>query len=342
VISLSKPSGKFQWDIGRQETGDHYDPNDMGFLLYNNDVVNLLNLYYLIMKPVWKLINNTTTFTVRHTSLYKPDEFKSLSLSLQNQTTFTNFWNLYLQCGLVPLGYNDYYEPRVWGWVFKSPLAYTGTFRFGTDSRKMFRYAEYFTFTNTPGNNNFDYSFEYIPRLRMSDHLQFSLDLYTEQNLNNYGWVETAVDSLKNTVIYFGRRDITTWNNIITATYIFNMKMSLSLRLRHYWSQARYLQYYTLNRDGHLDYSGYIKNNDIDFNAFSVDLQYTWYFAPGSEISVVWKNQITSQGTEIQGGYFNNLGNTLGSPQTNSFSIKVLYYLDYAYLKKWFGHKKPA
>ncbi len=342
VISLSKPSGKFQWDIGRQETGDHYDPNDMGFLLYNNDVVNQLNLYYLILKPVWKFISNTTTFTVRHTALYKPDEFKSLSLSLQNQATFTNYWNLYLQCGLVPLGYNDYYEPRVWGWVFKSPLAYTGAFRFGTDSRKMFRYAEYFTFTSTPGNNNFDYSFEYIPRLRISEHFQLSLDLYTEQNLNNYGWVETAVDSLKNTVIYFGRRDITTWNNIIDATYIFNTKMSLSLRLRHYWSQARYLQYYTLNRDGHLDYSGYNKNNDIDFNAFSLDLQYTWYFAPGSEISVVWKNQITSQGTEIQGGYFNNLGNTLGSPQTNSFSIKVLYYLDYAYLKKWFGHKKPA
>ncbi|MCX6280467.1 MAG: DUF5916 domain-containing protein [Bacteroidetes bacterium] len=342
VISISKPSGKFQFDLGRQETGDHYDPNDMGFLLYNNDVVNQLNLYYLILKPTWKLINNTTTLTVRHTSLYNPGDFKSLSVSLQNQCTFTNYWNLYLQAGIVPLGYNDYYEPRVWGWVFKSPLSYTGSFRFGTDSRKMFRYAENFTITSTPGNNNLDYTFEYIPRLRLSDRIQLSLDLYTEKNLNNYGWVETSMDSMNNTVIYFGRRDITTWNNIIQATYIFNTKMSLSLRLRHYWSQAKYLQYYTLNRGGNLDYSNYNKNNNIDFNAFSVDLQYIWYFAPGSEISIVWKNQILSQGTEIQGGYFTNLGNTLGSPQTNSFSIRVLYYLDYAYLKKWFGKKKSA
>jgi hypothetical protein len=112
--------------------------------------------------------------------------------------------------------------------------------------------------------------------------------------------------------------------------------MSLTLRLRHYWSQARYLQYYTLNHEGNLDNSNYSRNNDINFNAFSVDLQYTWYFAPGSEMSVVWKNQITSQGTALQGNYLTDLGNTLGSPQSNSFSIKVLYYLDYMYLRKWF------
>ena len=342
LVGIGKPTGKFQWDIGRQEIGDHYDPNDMGFLPYNNDVVNKLTLNYLILKPFWKFINNTTTLVIRHSTLYKPDRFKSVSVSLQNQTTFTNYWNLLLQFSLIPLGYNDYYEPRVWGWVFKSPLAYTGSFKFSTDSRRMFKYTEIFTFTNTPGNNNFDYSFEYIPRLRLSDRFQISLDLYVDKNLNNYGWVETALDSMKNTVIYFGRRDVTTWNNIVAATYIFNTKMSLSIRVRHYWSQARYLQYYTLTPEGNLNNSNYYKDNNICFNAFSVDLQYIWYFAPGSEISVVWKNQITTQGTALQSSYFTGLGTTLGSPQTNSFSIRVLYYLDYAYLKKWFGKKKPA
>ncbi len=342
VVSFSKPSGKFQWDVTRQETGDQYDPNDMGFLLYNNDVVNRLNLYYLVLKPFWKFINNRTTFSLSQSSLYKPDKFKTFQISLWNQATFINYWNLYLQGSISPLGFNDYYEPRVWGWVYKTPLSYTGIARFGTDSRKMFRYAEYITITNSPGNKNFFYSFEYIPRLRLSDRFTISMDLYTEKNMNNCGWVETEVDSMNNTVIYFGRRDITTWNNVIAASYIFNTKMSLSLRVRHYWSEARYLQYYTLNREGNLENSSYNKNNNIDFNAFSVDLQYIWYFAPGSEISVVWKNQILSQGTEIQGGYFSNLGNTLGSPQANSFSIRVLYYLDYAYLRKWFGKKKPA
>jgi len=311
----------------------------MGFLLYNNDIVNRLNLYYLVLKPTWKIINSTTTLALRHNTLYKPNSLKSVSISVQNQTTYTNFWTTNLWLSISPLGFHDFYEPRVWGWLFKTPLNYSPTFVLATDSRKMFKYSQVFVITNTPGNHNFYYSFECIPRLRISDHLQIGIDIYAEKNLNNFGWVETGTDSLNNTVIYFGRRDISTWNNIISGSYIFNTRMSLTLRLRHYWSQARYLQYYTLNHEGTLDYSNYSKNNDINFNAFSVDLQYTWYFAPGSEMSVVWKNQITSQGTALQGNYLSNLSNTLGSSQSNSFSIKVLYYIDYMYLRKWFRRK---
>ena len=135
---------------------------------------------------------------------------------------------------ISPAGFHDFYEPRVWGRVFKTPLNYSPTVVFGTDSRKMFKYSQVFVITNTPGNNNFFYSFECIPRLRISDRLQIGIDIYAEKNLNNYGWVETGTDSLNNTVIYFSRRDISTWNNIITASYIFNTKMSLTLRLRHY------------------------------------------------------------------------------------------------------------
>ena len=336
ILSFSKPSGKFQWDIGRQETSDHYDPNDMGFILYNNDVVNRLNLNHLVLKPVWKIINSTSTLSLRHNTLYKPNSLKSVSISLQNQTTYTNFWTTSLLLSISPLGFHDFYEPRVWGWVFKTPLSYSTTLVFGTDSRKMFKYSEVFVITHTPGNNNFFFSFENLFRLRISDRLQIGLDIYTEKNLNNYGWVETGTDFLKNTEIYFGRRDVSTWNNIITASYIFSTRMSLTLRLRHYWSQARYLQYYTLNHEDNLESSNYNKNNNINFNAFSIDVQYTWYFAPGSEMSVVWKNQITSQGTALQDNYLTDLSNTFSNPQSNSFSIKVLYYLDYMYMRKWF------
>jgi hypothetical protein len=336
VVSLSRPTGTFQWSARRQETGDTYNPNDMGFLPYNNDVLNTLDLYYLIVKPVWKFIDTKTTFTASQSSLYKPSSFKTFEVSLENQTTFTNYWINILQAGTSPLGYNDYYEPRVWGWVYKTPLSYTGSWTLGTDSRKMFRYVHVATFKNIPGNSNFLYDLEVAPRLRLGERFSLSLDVLFEKNLNNSGWVETSTDSRENTLIYFGRRDITTWNNILTSTYIFNTKMSLSLRLRHYWSQAEYLQYYTLNREGHLDNSDFAKNFNINFNAFNVDLQFVWYFAPGSEISVVWKNQVTTQGNALAENYFTNLGNTLESPQSNSFSVRILYYLDYMYLKKWF------
>jgi hypothetical protein len=54
----------------------------------------------------------------------------------------------------------------------------------------------------------------------------------------------------------------------------------------------------------------------------------------------VWKNIIGTQDQAVEGDYWNNLGNTLQSPQTNSFSIRVLYYLDYLSIKKVLGKKK--
>jgi len=67
-------------------------------------------------------------------------------------------------------------------------------------------------------------------------------------------------------------------------------------------------------------------------------------FAPGSEMVVVWKNSvftfkeanslIMQSDEDLNRDYFYNLSHTIGSPAANSFSIKVLYYIDYQYLKK--------
>jgi hypothetical protein len=63
-----------------------------------------------------------------------------------------------------------------------------------------------------------------------------------------------------------------------------------------------------------------------------------WYFAPGSEMSVVWKNAINTYDDHLVHSYFTNLDHTISAPQSNSFSVRVLYYLDYQYIKKVFNH----
>ena len=80
-----------------------------------------------------------------------------------------------------------------------------------------------------------------------------------------------------------------------------------------------------------MNYSG---NPDVDYNTFNVDFSFIWDFAPGSQISFVWKNAIYMQDDQIDYSFFRNLSNTLSSPAANSFSIRVLYYLDAMYLKK--------
>src|ERR1035437_3886266 len=177
----------------------------------------------------------------------------------------------------------------------------------------------------SPSDENFRYSVTLTPRVRFSDRFAVTLSTTYEKNLNNHGWVKTNYDSLFNVITHFGRRDVSTISNILTVSYIFNTKASLSLRARHYWSKAKYLEFYTLNSNGTLapclrqaggDYN---QIHDINFNAFTVDLQFVWYFAPGSELSAVWKNIISTQDQAMADNYWNNLGNTLHSPQTNSF-----------------------
>lgn len=41
-------------------------------------------------------------------------------------------------------------------------------------------------------------------------------------------------------------------------------------------------------------------NQNIDFNSFNVDMGATWRFAPGSELTVVWKNSILNQNKLFQ------------------------------------------
>lgn len=109
-----------------------------------------------------------------------------------------------------------------------------------------------------------------------------------------------------------------------------------NVRIRHYWDKVRYQEFGALNNKGYPDllrYNGINENGDALFdrnvNIFNVDLQYNWRFAPGSDFIFVWKNQIFNNDKEYQRDYFSNLGGLFDSLQTNSFSVRVLFFLDY-------------
>ncbi|MCX6244731.1 MAG: DUF5916 domain-containing protein [Bacteroidetes bacterium] len=341
LFGIGKPSGHFQYEAYRYEADNRYDPNDMGFLTNNNEVINELKLMYQTVDPFWKILSTQSEFYLDYSTLYKPGNFTSLQLKADNMTNFTNFWANYLEVNYYPLGTHDYYEPRMWGWYYDKPMQYDFLWKIATDVRKKFRIHNTIGIMNAPDHKNFRYWIEMIPRIRLSNRFTISLTVHFEKNLNDYGWVDTQFDTLYQPLICFGRRDVTTINNILSAVYNFSTKASLNVRIRHYWSQADYLDFYTLNTDGKLTPGDYSMNPDINFNAFTADVQFTWNFAPGSELSVVWKNSITTQQGLLEDDYFNNFSNMISTPQSNSFSVRVLYYLDYLSLKKLFSKKKP-
>ena len=111
--------------------------------------------------------------------------------------------------------------------------------------------------------------------------------------------------------------------------------MSLNLSGRHYWSRGAYKKYLTLEANGDLtENETYNGNNNFSYNAFNIDLLFSWRFAPGSDLSISYKNAIEHEDTELLSHFGKNLDRTISQPQSNGISLKILYYLDYLCLRK--------
>jgi len=60
---------------------------------------------------------------------------------------------------------------------------------------------------------------------------------------------------------------------------------------------------------------------------------FRWYFAPGLELDIAWKNAAFAQKDVVVNNYWNNVRDTWLN-QSKSLSMKVLYYIDYNSFKK--------
>jgi hypothetical protein len=168
----------------------------------------------------------------------------------------------------------------------------------------------------------------------MNNKLSFIYEFSRNVKTDDIGCVNYAnPDSLT-----FGRRNMVTVSNTFSSVYKFTNRMSLSFRLRHYWSKAEYRQYYHLQADGYLGANNdYANNHNVSLNAFNIDMVFYWQFAPGSELNLVWKNSLLQRDPAVDTDYYYNFRNTLNSDQNNMISLKVLYYVDYLRLKKAFS-----
>ncbi len=66
----------------------------------------------------------------------------------------------------------------------------------------------------------------------------------------------------------------------------------------------------------------------------NVDAVFTWQYAPGSFINLVWKNAAHDFNRVVEHSYFKYFDNTMSADDNNNLSLKVIYFLDYLQLKK--------
>jgi hypothetical protein len=333
-VRLMKTSGRFRFTLSQYVEDDKYDPNDLGFLQANNQFSNSLQLNYNIYEPFWKLLRLNNTVFSWYKTQFKPRNFVEFGFGSNTWATFNNHLSAGLDFEFIPVDSYDYYEARIPGRAFRLPPEWSTSLMLSPDYRKAFIIDLELEYERL---KQFDYTEATIslsPRWRVNDQLSFrhTADINLEEN--DHGFADFATIDGQQEVI-FGRRSLETIENIFQTTYIFTSRLAFDFRLRHYWIMAKYQQYFQLDDEGYLIDTDYEQNNNFTFNTFNIDMILRWEFAPGSELALAWKNAIlTYNEGEAVDRYFDNLRNTLDSPADNSFSIKLLYYLDYLDLKK--------
>lgn len=335
-LDVAKIGGAWEYGVGYSMISDTYDPNDLGFLLFNNQQDYTLDFSYTRYTPWWKLNRFWWSNKLLYTRLYNPDTFTDFVVQTELGVYTRKFLFTEFQVTLEPIETYDYFEPREPGRFYAYPKNYKFSYVISTDYRKRFAIDVRTNYRNfdEPGRQKLFYAIE--PRFRANDKLSFIAGFEQVLHQNDIGWVNTIEEG-----IILGRRDRTITIPTLNAEYIFTKNMALRLRMRHYWQQVEYNKYFLLEEDGRLGETSYIgldddgqSSHNNNFNTFNIDLIYTWVFAPGSELSFVWKNAILTESNQLTEDYWTDIQETLEAPQTNSFSLKVLYFLDYLSLKR--------
>ncbi|OGX83920.1 hypothetical protein BEN48_03155 [Hymenobacter glacialis] len=355
-VGLSKISGSFTWSLTHGIESDTYNPNDLGILFGNNNIQQSLEGGYRIYKPFWKVNNLFTHGGVSHTLLYQDvrnrSRYQGIGFYSGANTTFTKS---FLQVGFNLNGdaaQHDFFEPRVYPlgeYYVRIPGSLNVSGFFNTDARKKWALSgnggirRYAADAQVPGRpNRMGYGLGFYPRYRVNDHLTFRYSTDFNFRDSQVGYVNGGLDAshpldqpLLGTLL-LGRRNVLTVSNVVSTAYTFTNRMSFTLRMRHYTSNVRYADFTALLPNGVETPVDYQRNRNNTYNAFNIDAVYSWWFAPGSQISVVWKNAGTTylQAEEATPQYFDNFNNTINTPHNNSVSVKVLYYLDYLALRK--------
>lgn len=328
-FGIGKYGGTWQYSYSRAVISDTYQQNDLGFLRRNNLISNNLSFSHNIFDPFWKLLNLSNGLRIRYNQLFQGSKFTSMGIEYNMRALFLSRFFLTMSVEYDPLGRRDYFEPRVAGRFYEIAPEFEMDFDISTDYRKRLYLDGEFGFQKRFSvYDQKEYSFEIKPTIRLSNRLNIAYGFELGREINDIGYVShTDPDN-----IFFGLRNTTTTENAIQSTYIFSNDLSLGFNLRHYWSRVDYLsRFFLLQDNGKLEeiMGPWVEAPDINYNAFTVDMKLTWNFAPGSQMTVVWKNIIESEQDVLIPGYLENMKNFLEQPQINSFSVKFLYYLDY-------------
>lgn len=338
-LNFAKVKGAFRYQLNNTVYSNTYNPRDFGYLEVNNLISNVLKLQYFRFTPSRHFNDITGELNFTYENLYKPTSYARFEIDGNLKLLFRSLQSLTFYLSATPIKKYDYFEPRVEGWKYKEPTAGYAGIEYSSDFRKKLAFKSMVGYWQASRFHKNSIYFTFEPRFQINDRISIGYKANWSFLKNAIGFVDKTPE---NDSIFFGRRNIVNIENVVNTKLSFSNKSSLNLRLRHYWSNVKYSEYYLLQRSGDMGVAIMEKNYNNNVNLFNADLIYNWRFSPGSELSVVWKNGISAFNQVTGKNYFGNIKDLFACEQTNSISVKVIYYIDYPLLQCLFGHRKQV
>lgn len=338
TLSFAETAGKYRYSFGSDFVTKDFNPNDLGINFYTNYYNFFNNVNYRILNPT-KLFNSFR-INLNNYIEFNKDSGKTQDASINANVNLTTVKNNYYGMGITvyPVEICDYYEPRTDG-------------RYVTIPRKIDAWASVSTNYNHKFAIDINPSISVVdepgraalgvdigPRYRFNDKLLLTYTFSFLKRNNNKGYIDSYDDDdNENTpkTIVFANRDVITYANTLSGKYAINSTMTLNLAVRQYWSSAENKNILKLDQDGTLDpYSQYTENKNSNFYSWNADLSYSWWFAPGSQLSVLYRNNASNFERVIYKDFKRSVTNLLNNDALKHvFSISVKYFIDYNAVK---------
>jgi len=331
-LDLEKVSGQNTFGLYANYVSKDYEINDLGINFYTNYSLFVPYYNYKIVNPTKFFnqfnINSNIETRINNTSgKFELIEFKA---QFNFQSKQNNFHNLVIQ--FEPFKTYDHYEPRTDGRYMRKFRTFNIGYLKSPNYNKKFLIDWQPSFYMGEKKDIYGWGMFLGPRWRPNDHFLIYGQFNVNKNYNDYGYVKT-----KNADIIIGERDQLSSDLQINASYTFNPKTSLSLSVRHYWTTVEYNKFNNLLENGEFEErENYTENHDFSYNNWNVDFSFNWWFAPGSQLSFLYRNTTTNNQKQYNSDFKNNLDNLFKQPLSNTLSLRLTYFIDYNKMKSWF------
>ena len=335
-ISLSELTGSLRFDIGWNGVDANYYQNDLGYYNLRNDQRLWAKVGYMTFKPT-KLYEKIEAYLwMSERSRFYPKILKSQGGRIGLTLTSLKLEEIRASFDYTSK-YKDFEETRKEDFFIYQPAEYELEFNYRSDSRKKLVYRsgiEHSYGVNEQFNeNSSETEIEFYSGYRLSNQFKVELGISNGISKNEIGYVFDENDNL-----YFGNRKVKFTENNISLNYNFNSYKSLNLKFRQFWSSALYKEdFFLLKSDGNRsvsekNISDY--NPNTNFNLWNLDLSYNWEFAPGSKITLLYRNNIFNENNLSGISYYNSTKELFEKPINHQLSLRINYFIDFNLLKK--------